>query len=278
MNLSILHELGLGQNEAFIYGLLLENGSMKASDIENLANIGRGNVYNTLTKLQKDGLVLPIEGKQTRYQPVNPAELRKLLDKRLTEAKSLETLFQAQLPTLTSAFNLSTGKPAIQVFEGVEGVRQVLQDSLTTKEEILTIVDPDAISEEILDVESRYIRKRVDRKISKRVIMPDTPKAREWLKQSPNPYTTTRLVPKLSGNFKTATEIYDHRLSFITLSGEHIISILINDKDMAALQRVQFEFLWQNGIEHQAASANADDTVASDTNTRRSPDDARSIM
>ena len=243
----ILKELGLTETEAMIYELLLGKGPQVARDLVKPSGIGRGNVYNVLVQLQTKGLILSKEGKHTIYEAVDPSNLRNLLDRKLQEAKRLERAFSDVLPQLSSAFTLSIGKPAIQIFEGLEGVERVLADSLTTQGEILTIVDPEAISQNILDIEARYIKKRVAKQISKRIIMPDTPIARTWIAEQPTPFTQNRLAPGFNGGFNTAVEIYDQRLSYITLSGDRIISVLINEKNLAALQRAQFEYLWLSG-------------------------------
>lgn len=255
MNFPILHQLGLTENESLIYGLLLENGSMKASDIENLANIGRGNVYNTLVKLQKEGLVLSIEGKQTKYQPVNPAELRKILEKRLTEAKSLESLFQTQLPSLTSTFNLSTGKPAIQVFEGVEGSEKALADSLSSTGEILTYLDPDALTGPFTEINKRYVKRRIEKQLKKRILMSKTPKAEEYTKKMINPFTEIRFVEHLTPGFSTAMELYNNKVAFHTLTLQKTISFIIEDSSVAALHRAQFECLWKYADQIQPQSS-----------------------
>lgn len=150
---------------------------------------------------------------------------------------------------------------------------KILEDSLTAKGEILTIVDPEALSTDILDIESRYIKKRVAKQLPKRVVMPNTPMARAWIAESETEYTQNRLVAGFAGGFSAAVEIYDDRLSYISLSGERIISVLINEKNMAALQRAQFEYLWATSAVHAAnvtdAGTSAMETVA------RAPDESR---
>ncbi len=249
MHFPILSQLGLSENEALLYELLLESGAMKVRDLVKQTGIGRGYAYNVLMQLQQQGLVIAIEGKQTSYQAVDPSKLRLLLERRVQEAHRLEEAFTVTLPQMASAFNLSTGKPAIQMFEGLEGIRTVLDDSLQATGEILTIVDPEAVSDEMARIEARYIAKRVAKKIHKRVLMPDTAKAYGPLPDGAAEYTRMRVLPDFVGDFRTAVEIYDDRMSFITLAGTSIISLLINDKSMTALQRAQFEALWKYGRE-----------------------------
>ncbi len=243
LHFPILQELGLSENEALIYELLLEFGTAKPRELTGRSGIGRGNVYNLLLQLKQQGLVLEIKGKTDSYQAVDPTKLRALLDVRLRESERLKSAFKNALPKLASAFTLSTGKPAIELFEGIAGVSHVLDDSLKATGEILTIVDPDAISNEVAAIELRYIKKRIARKLTKRIILPDTATARAT-RFTDDEYTKTRIVPGLYGGFGSAIEIYEDRFSLITLAGDRIISAIIQNKSITALQRAQFEALW----------------------------------
>ncbi len=243
--LSLLCELGLNDSEARIYALLLEKGTVEARELVEPSALGRGNVYNVLISLEKQGFVLAIQGgNKTRYQACDPAALRRLLEQKQAGVTALGAAFEQSLPGLLSQFALSTGKPAIQFFEGINGCERALEDSLTAEGEILTIIDPDAITGELLILEERYIRKRLARKIPKRVLMPNTEMARAWNEQTKNAYTQTRLCTSLMGGFCAALEIYDTRTSLITLRNGQMISLLIRDPSLSALQRAQFEALW----------------------------------
>lgn len=241
----LLQELGLSANEALLYEILLKKGPTKPSDLVEPSGLGRGNVYNVLQQLTSSGFVLlRDQGKFQTYEAVSPSELDRLLQQKQDATKRLEQSFLATLPQLASVFNLSTGKPTIQIFEGLDGIERVLEDSLTAQGEILTIADPDAITGPILQIESVYIRKRIAQKIHKRVLLPDTATAREWLKEPGNGFTESRICPSFMGGFCAALEIYDTRLSLITLRGKQVVSLLIRDESLAALQRAQFEALW----------------------------------
>lgn len=138
---SILQSIGLNEGESCIYELLLENGRMAGKDLTEKSGIGRGNVYNVLKLLLQKGLVLEISGKKTVYQPVDPNVLRSLLQRKLEQSKELEASFDASLRGMESVYKRTTGRPTIQVFEGWDGVKKALYDSLESKTEILTYLD-----------------------------------------------------------------------------------------------------------------------------------------
>jgi sugar-specific transcriptional regulator TrmB len=240
----ILTDLGLSLNEAKIYELLVKNGAQKPHDLAKLSGIGRANVYGVLDQLKKHALVLELEGRQSRFTAQDPGKLNELLERKVKEAEDLKARFSGDLPRLLSAFNLATDRPSIRIFEGLDGVVQILNDSLTAKGEILTILDPAILTPEVNVIDDKYVAKRLRAKISKRILMPDTETAKKVMTGGDSELTIMRISKSLAGGFHTATEIYDTRVSLLSFSNERVISILIEDKNIAELFRVQFEALW----------------------------------
>lgn len=240
----ILKDLGLSESEALIYELLLESGTAKAIDLVKKTGIGRGNVYNLLTQLQGKGLVISIEGKQLKYQAVDPAKLRDLLEMRLQQVKRLETDFDGALPLLASAFNLSTGRPAIQIFEGLEGAKRALYESLQSKTEILTYFDLESLKGPMAEINKGYVRRRIAKGIPKRIIVADSAAARDFFEKQDTPLTKVAFLKGYLERHATAMEAYDGMVSYLTLTGEKRISVLIKDANIYEMSKQQFEYLW----------------------------------
>lgn len=175
----ILTDLGLSLNEAKIYELLVKNGAQKPHDLAKLSGIGRANVYAILDQLKKHGLTLEMEGRQSRFLAQDPGKLNELLERKAKESDDLKARFSSDLPRLLSAYHLATDRPSFRVFEGLDGVVKVLDDSLTAKVEILTILDPAILTPEVNAVDDKYVAKRLRAKIPKRILMPDTETARK---------------------------------------------------------------------------------------------------
>ena len=250
----ILLKLGLSEGEAEIFELLVEDGVQKARDLVKKSTHGRGNVYNILNSLIVKGLVLEISGTQKQYQAVDPSRLKTLLDKKKEETKRLESEFSESLASLSSLFKLSTGRPTIQVFEGLDGFEQALNDSLSAKTEILTYFDPAAVSGELAEINKRYVAKRRAKETQKRIILPDNQAARDYLGSMAGGFTQIILAKDFADGFLTAMETYDNKVNFLTLDKEKIISVIIEDGNIANLQRAQFEYIWKMEKNRQAAS------------------------
>jgi len=247
MYTEILTKLGLSANEAKMYELLLIKGESKASDLVPDSGLGRGNVYNLLTTLVSMGLATVTAGKQQIYRAAEPTKLAKLLEAKRIETDRLEAEFKAELPKLTSTFNLTTGRPAIQVFEGLSGFEEVLADSLSAKEGIVTFLDPAAVTGPIAEINQRYLKKRVAKKIIKRIIVPDVPASHKFFLEQNTPFTEVIFLKDFPAGFRTATEVYNNTVTYLTLEPSRTILVLIEDANIAALHRAQFEYLWKIG-------------------------------
>lgn len=262
----LLQSLGLNEGEALLYGILLESGTLTARELTEQSGIGRGNVYNTLVLLVRRGLVLEIEGKKTAYQAADPNTLRKLLAGQEARLRELAGSFETGLTDLESAYRLALGRPTIQMFEGIEGAKIALDDSLTSKTEILTYFDPSAMTGPIVEINRAYVRKRIAKKLSKRIIAADGPAAHAFFTRQKTPFTRVAYLPDFPEQHATGMEIYDGAISYLTLKDDRRISVIIRDAAIYELHRRHFEFLW--GLARETAGLVPEGT-GSNTTTRR---------
>ena len=61
------HNLGLTPNQTKAYLALINRGPLKASNISKISKVPRGKIYETLTQLEKKGLILRLIEKPTRF-------------------------------------------------------------------------------------------------------------------------------------------------------------------------------------------------------------------
>lgn len=125
----LLQEMGLGKNESKTYLTLLKFGKMRLKDITKVTTLHRQNVLDSLSKLEKKGLVgITMEGRRKVYSAVDPSRLKVILEEK-------EKKFDALLPTLLS-FGVTHEKPKIDIFVGQEGLKTILNDEISTGETI----------------------------------------------------------------------------------------------------------------------------------------------
>jgi len=241
-----LQKAGLSAGEAEIYEILLNLGPSPAQAILKKTELKRGNVYNILASLEEKGLVTKTgdAGPKIVFAPGSPNVLSELLVRKEEEARQGRQQLSDVLDNLKSLYALVQEKPAVRFFEGEEGIRAVLYDSLSAKGEIYTFADTEAVEKYAKRLNQDYVKKRIEMKIPKKIIALDTPFAREHYKGKTSPLTQIRLVPKSISPFETGVEIYNTTVSFMTLRDKKMIGVIVEDKSIAQTHKSLFEYIW----------------------------------
>jgi HTH-type transcriptional regulator, sugar sensing transcriptional regulator len=244
----VLNNLGLTKTQANILSYLLENGEKKAKDIVINTKIPRGVVYKGLEELEKMNLIEKIlkENEITRFRAEHPSKIEEIFEKNKNEIKRRIESFHEVLPYLTSTYNLAFNKPGVRFYEGPEGIKRVLFDSLRSKTEIYTYVDVEAVERNLKDINDEYTEKREKLKIRKKIIIPDTPKNREYFKNLDKEITLVKFIKQNYYPFETGMQIYDNKISYQTVTEENKVAVLIEDKHIYLMHKLFFEYIWNS--------------------------------
>jgi len=247
----IFTQLGLSSSESIIYEYLLKNGQSTVGEIIKKTPLKRGVAYNILSDLIKKDLVSEKKIKIGRrkekvahFIPNHPEKLRKHLENKKGQLDKVEKTLNANLLTLVSDFNLVSGKPGVRFFEGIEGVKKVLEDSLIVKEIIYSYADLEAVVKHIDKINKDYVRKRDKLGVKKRVIFVDSPFARNYLKNYHRETTFMKFINHKLYPFNSVMQIYNGKVSYITLSSTSKIGIIIEDKNIYQMHKSLFEYAW----------------------------------
>lgn len=242
-----LKALGLNENEAQIYEILLNTGPAPAREILKKTALKRSNLYNVLGSLEKTGLISQKLGKNgiTVFCLETPDKLEDLISNKEKQLSQSKSQLASNLLSLKNLFFLSQERPVVKFYEGLSGVKKVLEDSLTSKTEIYSYGDIEAINKYIPDINKEYVKKREILKIKKRGIALDTPTTREFLKNYYPNVTETKFIKCDAEPFQTIMQIYDNKISYITLSSKSMVSVIIEDANIYQMHKFLFEHLWQ---------------------------------
>jgi hypothetical protein len=210
-------------------------------------SISRPMVYKVLDDLSHLDLVEKKEeaGKVARFEAAHPLKLKEWVGKRKQAALGAETAFDGIAGKMISDFNLRSGKPGVRFFEGLTGIREVLEDSLTAHEIIYSYADLESIEKYIGSINRDYVKSREKLNIQKKGIVLDTPFAREFLKNYKPGITETRTISTDAEPFHTVMQIYDGKVSYITLSEQNIIGVIVQDPRIYAMHKYLFEYTWE---------------------------------
>lgn len=245
MEINILTKLGLTSDEATIYNVLLDGGFMPARAIAIKAGIGRPLTYKILDDLLGKGLVekKEITNKVTLFSPIHPRELEKLLKKKKDEIEETKRILNESIGQMVSKYNLSIGKPNIQFFEGVEGAIKVTSDLPEDSDEIFSYIDSKKAVELLPKQNEEHIKNREKLNIHKKIIIPDNEFTIERAKNYDKNITEVKVMPGID-SFPTAIQIYDNKVSFLTLSKEKMLGVIIEDKEISEMMKNVFKLNW----------------------------------
>ncbi|MEK7509561.1 MAG: helix-turn-helix domain-containing protein [Patescibacteria group bacterium] len=246
-----LTQSGLTRDQAALYGALLHKGALPAREAALEAGIGRTLGYALLKQLIEIGLVTKAKekGSVARFSPAHPSILQDRIEAQQKSAERAATTLKTVLPDLSSLYNLATGRPGVRFYEGRDGVREVLFDSLTSKDTIYTYADMETVDGYVGDINEEYVRARIKKGVPKKLLVPDTPAARAELLQDASDLTNMRLIPNQDAPpLHAAMEIYDGKISYVTFTKDILMGTIISDPAIYSLHRFLFEEQWKRAL------------------------------
>lgn len=130
---TLLAALGLAPKEARVYIALVKEGPSSVRQLAAATGINRGTVYDVLKELQAYGLVR-FYNEETRqyFVAAPPKRLEELAqEKQVVLARAASELADV-VPQLEALYDRGDHTPVARMFEGRDGVRNMLEDVLTS--------------------------------------------------------------------------------------------------------------------------------------------------
>jgi len=246
----LLQEIGLSKDESAVYIYLIRNSVMPAALLSRRLNITRTLVYKILEDLIIKGLVVKDESfKVTRYSATHPYSLRQIAEREKQAADTLARKIEETIAPLVTEFNVETNKPAVHFMEGLAGLRNALEDTLTASEPVLMFSDTSRIVQEVSDIDAEFVKKRLRLKKVKYILTPESTDSYDHQNTGNNEFTTIRLIPKKHYQpFSAVTYIYDKKLVFLRFSENTFSTTIIYDEQIYFMQRSLFLSLWGTAL------------------------------
>jgi HTH-type transcriptional regulator, sugar sensing transcriptional regulator len=230
---NILQNIGLTEKEAKIYLTLLELHEALPSTVARRSKVKRPTTYVILEQLKERGLVSHVKRKKLLYfRALDP---HSLLEDQSNKYRALEKA----IPELQQLHEKFAATPQMTVYEGKEGLIKIMEDTLTTKTELLCWAYVGEAVDCLRDYYPTYIRKKVERKIWLRGVFCYEKIALRFKKFGKKELREIYMVPKKKFPFKNEINIYDDKVAIISQKDE--IGVIIQNKDIADTQRAMFE-------------------------------------
>lgn len=236
-------QIGITGNLFKLYQASAELGVATIAQVASRAGLIRTTAYDALARLEQEGLIcLEIKNGKRYVIAQDPTIL-------LERLEGKRQMLDEVMPQLRSMYNRALGKPQIRFYEGLEGIRQALQDTLTVTSDnkllrgILSM-------EELMQTPGReemeqYVKDRVEKGVQLRVIRSAQKDTHPIWPPSQSALRELRYCPPHMMLSMTVF-IYDQRVCLISSKKENY-ALIIESEEFAAMQRTLFESIWTIG-------------------------------
>lgn len=251
----LLSDIGLSDKEAAMYISLLRHGEQPISFLAKKVGFNRGTGYVILHSLLEKGLATKSTKKDVNYfAPLDPEQLITYLEHRKQKIESDKTRVKAMMEQLTAIANPHTIKPKIKFFDGPEGARTVLEDTLSSHGKIIHAYQ--SIADVIDFVGADFFEDYTNRRIKAFHILHaiqtrDKDKKAFELDPRAKRHTTSkkelREIRYASEDmaFPMTMYIYDNKLAVIS-SKEEGFALIIESMELAEMQKKLFKMMWNS--------------------------------
>jgi len=166
MLIELLTNYGFSPREAKIYLTCLEFGQNIVSSIARRAKENRVTTYSILKDLAKKWLANEvIKNKKKYYSVISPEKLIKKQEEKTRRLKKA-------LPELLSVQSEYAHKPKVFFYEGVDGLKEIYEDLLTTTQDVRWFRYSTTNEEFTKYINEEFFPKRVKAKINIKNIIP----------------------------------------------------------------------------------------------------------
>jgi sugar-specific transcriptional regulator TrmB len=234
-----LEKSGLSSREAKVYLAALELGRSRVQEIAKKAGLPRSTTYSVLEALISKNLIFFLgESKIKEYSAEDPQKIANLSEETARTIKEV-------LPDLKEIYRSAKSRPQIKYHEGLQAIKEMYNDMLRQKEREYLIFGPESTWMQMDEKWfSEFKKRRASAKIKTRLIITDSPEARLRKKQEAQDFSEVRILPRESSQDITAgVYIFREKVMFAEYR-KNLISLEIQSKAIAEMQRLMFERLW----------------------------------
>lgn len=234
--------MNFSEKEADVYLALLELGKGTVSTIARKATLNRTTGYHILDSLVGKGLV-SITGKEPKqeYMAESPDKITELIEKKFNQYKQYLSQAKETVPQLKSFHNISD-RPKVRFYEGEQGLVDVYEDTLTSREPIVSYATFDDMHKTLPKYFPSYYKRRAEKGISIRGIVPKTPLALERKEHNKEEAREMVFVNPNKYSFTPEIDIYDNKV--MIASWREKLGIIIESAEIADAMKKIFEIAW----------------------------------
>lgn len=236
----MLEIVGLSPKEVRLYVAALNYGDAPMSLLAKRAGIKRSTAYQVFKGLEKRGLMGSFKMRGgMRFAAMSPDALYALRKKELGD-------FALILPQLKALEKKKGVHPKVSYFEGREGYRLAIEDSLEKPGNLLRTIGSLTETYKMMGEEydlKYYVPARIKQSIGIRALL--FPDVRDDLagRNHAGELREIKWLPKKFW-FEGSSLIYDHKV--VIVSGvEEMVTVVIESETIAEAEKQKFDLLWE---------------------------------
>jgi sugar-specific transcriptional regulator TrmB len=241
---SLLTEYGLSEKESAVYLALVKLGASPVRILAQESGVNRGTTYDILKNLISQGLVSFHNKESHQYFVAEPPEkFVSALEQKQKDLEIVKEKIQQNLPELQMAFGQKGGKPVMKLYEGNKGIKQIMEDVLTTmgkaEDKTYYVYSSSTVRKNVHQSMPDFSARRIKKKISVKTIALGAGGQVVGLDER-------KWMPNEASNLKSTYQfIYGGKLAYISLdNSDNPVGVLIENSDIYETQKMIFEFNW----------------------------------
>ena len=251
----VLMNYGLSTKEAQIYLTALAIGDATVQQIAKKSKVQRATTYIVIDSLKEKGLISTRKnGKKNLYIAAAPDKIIEHLKAQRAAIDVKMSAVEKLLPELQSLYNYSPSKPRVRYFEGLDGLKQIYNDTLDVNETIYAFTPIHKnISKDLLEwLDNVYVKRRVNSNIKAKIIVPFSKDriVTEFLDESKNLLRDIRLVPRDKFSFTIEIQIYGPKVAIISYTREEMFGVIIESNETAKTWKYIFDLAWEGAKQY----------------------------
>jgi hypothetical protein len=209
--------------------------------------MNRVTVHSAVEQMLEKGLLFETrKGKRRLIVAEEPVSLLRLLSKKEQEITRARGSMEHIMRLLTSLQSTDQSVPTVKLYEGAEGFKKMLEETLTARGEILVFSYVPLFSELVgIKYLEDYFKRRADRDIHTRLLFPPCDFANKMAKRNKEFRMQIRTLPEQyvwqSGIFS-----WNDCLALMSYTERHLTCTIIENREIAYFFRlVIFELCWK---------------------------------
>ena len=233
-----IQQLGYTPSEAKVYLASLELGEATISEIAEKAKLPRTSAQLIIHDLHAKRLLYSYARNRRKcYIAENPEKL-------LIQLREREAALKEILPELHGIRHETGVKPTVRSYNGTNGIWNILNDILETKQNLRSLSSIDDMSLLLGDEFNDFVTLRHKNNLRVQLLTPRSKETEALKKRDSQELREVRfLQPEVK--IHNANFIYGEKVAIISLNKKLPVGIIIKDRDIAATQAMLFDTLWE---------------------------------